>query len=194
MFPPSEDPRSVVTAEAPEYSLPERELLLRLAHRSVEAAVEERELELPFPSDHLAEYRGAFTTLYLHSKLRGCIGYVFPTSPLYRTVAETARAAALDDPRFQPVTVGEVMLLKIEISVLSPLRPIAPEEIVVGKHGLVVTQGSRRGLLLPQVPAEWNWNAGTFLAQTCLKAGLAPDAWRYGAELQAFTAEVFGEE
>jgi uncharacterized protein len=114
-------------------------LLLRLAHRSIEAAVEERELELLSPSEHLAECRGAFTTLHLHGKLRGCIGYVFPTSPLYRTVAETARAAALDDPRFHPVNPEEVMLLKVEISVLSPLRPIAPDEIVIGKHGLVVT-------------------------------------------------------
>jgi AmmeMemoRadiSam system protein A len=194
MFPSSEKTRVVVTAEAPEYSPSERELLLSLAHRSIEAAVEERGLELSPPSDHLAESRGAFTTLHLHGKLRGCIGYVFPTSPLYRTVAETARAAALDDPRFHPVTRHEVMALKVEISVLSPLRPIAPEEIVIGKHGLVVSQGSRRGLLLPQVPVEWNWDAGTFLAQTCLKAGLAPDAWRYGIELQAFTAEVFGEE
>jgi AmmeMemoRadiSam system protein A len=194
MFPSSEKPRPVVTAEAPEYSPSERELLLRLAHRSIEAAAEERELEISLPSDHLAECRGAFTTLHLYGRLRGCIGYVFPTSPLYRTVAETARAAALDDPRFQPVGAEEVMLLKVEISVLSPLRPIGPEEIVIGKHGLVVTQGSRRGLLLPQVPVEWNWNAETFLAQTCLKAGLTPDAWRYGAELQAFTAEVFGEE
>ena len=95
---------------------------------------------------------------------------------------------------FSPVTPEEVMLLKVEISVLSPLRPIVPEEIVIGKHGLVVTQGSRRGLLLPQVPVEWDWNVETFLAQTCLKAGLAPDAWRYGVDLQAFTAEVFGEE
>lgn len=194
MFPSSEKTRPVVTGEAPEYSPSERGLLLSLAHRSIEAAVEERQLELPSPSDHLAQCRGAFTTLHLRGKLRGCIGYVFPTSPLYRTVAETARAAALDDPRFHPVTPDEAMLLKVEISVLSPLRPITPEEIVVGKHGLVVTQGSRRGLLLPQVPVEWDWERETFLAQTCLKAGLAPDAWLYGAELQAFTAEVFGEE
>ena len=111
----------------------------------------------------------------MHGKLRGCIGYVFPTSPLYRTIGETARAAALDDPRFHPVTPGEVTFLKVEISVLSELRPIGPDEIVIGKHGLVVTRGSRRGLLLPQVPLEWNWNAETLLAQTCLKAGLAPD-------------------
>ena len=194
MFPSSEKTRPVVTGEAPEYSPSERGLLLSLAHRSIEAAVEERQLELPSPSDHLAQCRGAFTTLHLRGKLRGCIGYVFPTSPLYRTVAETARAAALDDPRFHPVAAEEVTALKVEISVLSPLRPIAPEEIVIGKHGLVVSQGSRRGLLLPQVPVEWNWEAQTFLAQTCLKAGLAADAWRYGAELQAFTAEVFSEE
>ncbi len=194
MSPSSEKTRPVVTAEAAEYSPSERELLLRLAHRSIEAAVEERELEVFPPSDHLAQCRGAFTTLHLHGRLRGCIGYVFPTSPLYRTVAETARAAALDDPRFHPVAAEEVTALKVEISVLSPLWPIAPEEIVIGKHGLVVSQGSRRGLLLPQVPVEWNWEAQTFLAQTCLKAGLAHDAWRYGAELQAFTAEVFGEE
>ncbi|MGA2904389.1 MAG: AmmeMemoRadiSam system protein A [Candidatus Korobacteraceae bacterium] len=194
MSPQSEGARPAVTSPAAEYSPSERELLLRLAHRSIEAAVEEHEFEPSPSSDHLAECRGAFTTLHLRRRLRGCIGYVFPTSPLYRTVAETARAAALDDPRFHPVTPDEAMLLKVEISVLSPLRPITPEEIVVGKHGLVVTQGSRRGLLLPQVPVEWDWERETFLAQTCLKAGLAPDAWLYGAELQAFTAEVFGEE
>ena len=75
---------------------------------------------------------------------------------------------------------------------LSPLQPIRPEEIVVGRHGLVIRQGNRRGLLLPQVPVEWHWDRETFLAQTCLKAGLPPDAWQQGAELQAFTAEVFG--
>lgn len=195
MFPSSEKTRAVLTADPPEYSPSERQWLLALAHRSIEAAVEERELEeISPPGEHLAECRGAFTTLHMHGKLRGCIGYVFPTSPLYRTIGETARAAALDDPRFHPVTPGEVTFLKVEISVLSELRPIVPDEIVIGKHGLVVTRGSRRGLLLPQVPLEWNWNAVTFLAQTCLKAGLAPDSWRYGAELQAFTAEIFGEE
>ncbi|HUI83894.1 MAG TPA: AmmeMemoRadiSam system protein A [Candidatus Binatia bacterium] len=177
-----------------EYSPQERQLLLRLAHQSIEAALEERELDLAPPGEHLAEARGAFTTLHLHRRLRGCIGYVFPTQSLYRTVAETARAAAFDDPRFQPVTLAEAAELKVEVSVLSILRPIVPEELIVGRHGLVVMQGSRRGLLLPQVPLEWGWDREAFLAQTCLKAGLAPDAWLHGAELQAFTAEVFGEE
>ncbi len=183
-----------VQSAPPEYSASERELLLRLAHRSIEAALEDRKLDVSPPNPHLAECRGAFTTLYLEGKLRGCIGYVFPSQSLYQTVAETARAAAFDDPRFEPVTLEEAPGLKIEISVLSPLRPIAPEDVVVGKHGLVVNQGSRRGLLLPQVPVEWEWDRETFLAQTCLKAGLPTDAWRRGAELQAFTAEVFGEE
>ena len=131
--------------------------------------------------------------------MRGCIGYVFPTEPLYLTVVETARAAALDDPRFVAVTAEEAPELKVEISVLSPLLPITPEEVEIGKHGLVVTLGNRRGLLLPQVPVEWNWDRETFLSQTCLKAGLSADAWvqnsgHPAAELHAFTAEVFGEE
>jgi AmmeMemoRadiSam system protein A len=165
-----------------------------LAHHSIEAALEARSLDMTPPSEHLAEPRGAFATLHLHGKLRGCIGYVFPTQSLYRTVAETARAAACDDPRFEPVNAEEAAGLKIEISVLSVLKPMVAEEVVIGKHGLVVMQGSRRGLLLPQVPVEWGWDRETFLSQTCLKAGLAPDAWLRGAELQAFTAEVFGEE
>ena len=141
----------------------------------------------------MAEARGAFTTLHLHGKLRGCIGYVIPTHSLYRTVAETAQAAAFDDPRFRPVTSEETSELKVEISVLSPLQPIRPEDVQVGVHGVVVTHGARRGLLLPQVPVEWGWDRETFLAQTCLKAGLPPDAWLQGAELQAFTAEVFSD-
>jgi AmmeMemoRadiSam system protein A len=194
MFPRSESALSPLTSEAQEFSPQERQLLLHLAHHSIEAALDGRHLDTTPPSDHLAEQRGAFTTLHLQGKLRGCIGYVFPTQSLYATVAETAKAAASDDPRFRPVTQEEAPELKIEISVLSTLKPIGPQDVVVGKHGLVVMQGSRRGLLLPQVPVEWGWDRETFLSQTCMKAGLAPDAWLRGAELQAFTAEVFAEE
>jgi AmmeMemoRadiSam system protein A len=109
-------------------------------------------------------------------------------------VAETAQSAAFDDPRFPPVTPEEAPHLIVEISVLSPLRAIRPEEVVTGVHGLIVTQGGRRGLLLPQVPLEWNWNRETFLSQTCLKAGLPPDAWMQDVDLQSFTADVFGDE
>jgi AmmeMemoRadiSam system protein A len=176
-----------------EYSQEERELLLALAHRSIALALEGRSVDAIPPTAHLAEPRGVFTTLHLEGRLRGCIGYVQPVQALYATVAEAARAAALDDPRFAPVKPAEAPLLKIEISVLSPLQPIRPEEIVIGQHGLVVTRGGRRGLLLPQVPVEWGWGRDAFLAQTCMKAGLPPDAWRHGAQLQGFTAEVFGE-
>ncbi len=194
MCPSPEDDRSALAQDTGEYSAEERRVLLRLAHRSIEAALQDVPLDLTPPNEHLAEARGAFTTLHLHDRLRGCIGHVLSTSQLYKTVAETARAAAFDDPRFEPVTLEEVPELKVEISVLSALQPIRAEEVVVGKHGLVVMQGGRRGLLLPQVPLEWGWDRETFLSQTCLKAGLPPDAWLHGAELQAFTAEVFGEE
>jgi len=194
MCPSSDDSQPSVAAEAPDYSDSERKLLLNLAHRSIDAALHDQSLDVAAPSEHLAEPRGAFTTLHVDGKLRGCIGYVVPTNSLYRTVAETARAAAFGDPRFEPMTAEEATRLKIEISVLSPLRPIRPEEIVVGKHGLVVSLGTRRGLLLPQVPLEWKWDREVFLSQACLKAGLSPDAWRRDADIQAFTAEVFGEE
>jgi len=195
MSPQSETKSGIITSViTPVYSHEERQILLQLAHRSIEAALAGRKLDLTPPSAHLGEMRGAFTTLHLGGKLRGCIGYVIPVHSLYQTVAETAQAAAFDDPRFQPVTDEEVPQLSIEISVLSPLRPIRPEEVVTGVHGLIVSKGNRRGLLLPQVPVEWHWDRETFLSQTCLKAGLPPDAWMQGIDLQAFTAEVFGEE
>jgi len=186
--------QALVPTKTCEYSAAERQLLIRLAHESIQATLEERDLDLTPPTEHLAEPRGAFTTLHLGAQLRGCIGYVNPTDSLYKTVGDTARAAAFDDPRFEPVTLSETPKLKVEISVLSPLQPIQPDEVVIGRHGLVVTQGNHRGLLLPQVAPEWEWDRETFLAQTCLKAGLPADAWQHGAQLQGFTAEVFGEE
>lgn len=176
-----------------EYSPEEREVLLRLAHHSIESALQGHSVDTTAPTVHLAEARGAFTTLHLSGALRGCIGFVSPSQSLYATVAETAQSAAFDDPRFPAVTPAEALHLKIEISVLSPLRPIRAEDVIVGRHGLVITQLNRRGLLLPQVPGEWGWDRKTFLEQSCLKAGLSADAWQQGAQLQAFTAEVFGE-
>ena len=194
MFPPSKEANPMVASGTPEYSPEERRALLALAHRSIESALADQLIDTTAPTEHLAEPRGAFTTLHLFGKLRGCIGYVLPVESLYQTIAETARAAAIDDPRFQPVTEDEAPHLNIDISVLSVPQPIKAEEVQVGKHGLIVTAGARRGLLLPQVPLEWGWDRETFLAQTCIKAGLAPDAWQHGAEIQAFTAEVFAEE
>jgi len=139
------------------------------------------------------EPRGVFTTLYLDHELRGCVGYAVAIAPLYRAVAETARAAAFDDSRFLPVKKEEAARLEISLSVLSGLVPIRPEAVEVGRHGLVISQGNRRGLLLPQVPVEHNWDRETFLEQTCRKAGLPRDAWRNDAGIEAFTAEVFGD-
>lgn len=102
-------------------------------------------------------------------------------------------AAALADPRFSPITTDEVPSLNVEISVLSTPEEISPEEIVIGRHGLIISQGWRRGLLLPQVPVTWEWDRERFLEETCLKAGLPTDAWEKGARIEAFTAEVFEE-
>lgn len=177
-----------------EFSAEERTQLLQLAHESILSALEDREIPLDPPTPHFAEPRGAFTTLYLHDRLRGCVGYVLPISPVYRAVADTARAAAFEDNRFYPVTLDEAAQLKIELSILSPPQPIAPEDIEIGRHGLLISMHGYRGLLLPQVPIEHHWDRETFLDQTCRKAGLAPDAWRKGAIIEGFTAEVFGEK
>jgi AmmeMemoRadiSam system protein A len=183
---------SVNSAEH-EYSREERSSLLRIAHNCIESAIRAQEMTLEAPTPHLAEKRGAFTTLYVRGELRGCVGYVFPVSPLYRTVAETARAAAFEDVRFPPLMAQELPELEVHLSVLSVLQPIRAVEVQVGRHGLLVSLDARRGLLLPQVPVEHGWDRETFLEQTCRKAGLPLDAWRQGATLEAFTAESFGD-
>jgi len=180
-------------ASGPEFSPAERSQLLNLAHQAILSALRKGELPLDSPSVHLADLRGVFTSLYLRGALRGCVGYVFPTTPLYRAVAETACAAAFDDTRFEPVKLDEAPSLQIELSVLSPPRPIRADAVEVGRHGLLVSSSGFRGLLLPQVPVERGWDRITFLEQTCRKAGLPLDAWQKGAALEAFTAEVFGD-
>jgi AmmeMemoRadiSam system protein A len=182
-----------VAAGQNEFTPEERALLLKLAHESILSALERREISLTPPSPHFSELRGAFTTIYFQGQLRGCVGYVLPVFSLYRTVAETARAAAFEDTRFSPVTLAEAAALEVSLSILSPLKAVQPEEVEIGVHGLVVADGGRRGLLLPQVPVEHHWDRLTFIEQTCHKAGLPRDAWQQGATLEAFTAEVFGD-
>src|SRR6202158_5030997 len=194
MFPLHDDRSSRLTclsgtSQPDEFSPDERSLLLRLAHEAIAAALDQREISLAPPSAHLAEPRGAFTTLYYRSDLRGCVGYVFPVTPLYRTIAESARGAAFDDSRFSPVTRDESRELQVSLSILSPPRPIQADRIEIGLHGLLVSLGPYRGLLLPQVPVEHGWDRTAFLEQTCRKAGLAIDAWQTGARLEAFTPE-----
>jgi AmmeMemoRadiSam system protein A len=179
--------------QAGEFSEKERAYLLRVAHLAIETLLDGRHLDIEAPTPHFREPRGVFSTIYLHRELRGCVGYVFPVTSLYRAVIETARAAASQDTRFRPVDPEETRHIRISLSVLSPLKPVLPDQLEVGRHGLVVTLGVHRGLLLPQVPIEHNWDRVAFLEQTCRKAGLPADAWRSGATLEAFTAEVFSD-
>ena len=142
----------------------------------------------------LAAPRGAFVTLTKRGALRGCIGFIEPVAPLGRAVIQAAIYAATEDPRFPRVAASELKDLRIEISVLTPLREIDnPREVRVGTHGLVVERDGQRGLLLPQVPVENGWDRETFLEEGSLKAGLPRDAWRRGAKLFVFEAIVFHE-
>jgi len=176
----------------------EESFLLGLARRCVEVSAgigRTEEASADVTTATLREKRGAFVTLKIGGRLRGCIGMVEARKPLKETVAEMARAAATSDPRFMPVAEDEVDSLDIEISVLTPLRRIrSRDEIVVGTHGLVVERGPHRGLLLPQVATEAGWDAETFLGYTCEKAGLPRNAWRDpDTKLFVFSAQVFGE-
>ena len=176
----------------------EWEELLRIARNAAIACVSEGKMPqaTPPPSPaqpKLAAPGAAFVTLRSGGHLRGCIGYTEARAPLYRVVQECAVAAATEDPRFPRVTTEDVADLRIEISVLTPLSPIRPEDVTVGVHGLQIRKGANRGLLLPQVAVEHGWDRQMFLSQVCRKAGLPPDAWKEDAELYSFTAEVFGE-
>jgi AmmeMemoRadiSam system protein A len=138
--------------------------------------------------------RGAFVTLHRRGELRGCVGQIEGAGALAEIIERCAVAAALEDPRFSPVAPAEVADLEIEISLLSRLEPMAPAQIEIGRHGLVVEQGSRRGLLLPQVPVDRGWQWPRFVEETCVKAGLARDAWKDPATRTfVFTTEVFTE-
>ena len=142
----------------------------------------------------LLEPRGAFVTLHTGGELRGCIGRVDADTPLYLAVEQLAVAASTRDPRFDPLRAEELKDTRIEISVLSTVRSAKPEEVEIGKHGLVITRGVRRGLLLPQVAVDHGFDREKFLDETCGKAGLPPGAWNEpGTILQIFTADVFRE-
>jgi AmmeMemoRadiSam system protein A len=144
----------------------------------------------------LTQERGAFVTLRKAGALRGCIGYTSAIKPLYLTVRDTATLAAVRDPRFHAVEATELPQLDYEISVLSPLRRVLDvEQISIGEHGLLMKNGAKEGLLLPQVPVEHHWDRLTFLEQTCAKAGMPPGCWKdEDTDIFSFTAVVFGEQ
>jgi AmmeMemoRadiSam system protein A len=136
-------------------------------------------------------HSGVFVTIYDEDGLRGCIGHLHADEPIDILVAQAAIAACSTDPRFEQVTGDELDDLKVEISVLGPFEEVDDVgSIEVGRHGLIVEQGHSRGLLLPQVAVEWGWDRELFLAHTCQKAGLSPDAWKNGARIWRFEAQV----
>jgi AmmeMemoRadiSam system protein B/AmmeMemoRadiSam system protein A len=173
----------------------EKQTLLRIARESIEAKVEGKKPAAVKRQGVLNEKRGAFVCLKKRNRLRGCIGFIEAKTPLARTVEEMSVAAAFHDPRFPPLRKEELKDVQLEISVLTPLRRIADvAEIEVGTHGLYIRKGGCAGLLLPQVATEYGWDRGTFLKETCRKAGLGPDAWQDPeTEIYLFSADVFGE-
>ena len=180
-----------------DFTKEEREELMRIAKETVRAAVEGRNYVPDEPSsDRLKKLGAAFVTLKKKGQLRGCIGHVIARIPLYQTVASVGRAAAVQDYRFSPVKPEELKDLSFEISVLTAPEPVKDvDEIVVGTHGLIMTRGSRSGLLLPQVPVEWKWTRDEFLDHTCRKAGLPYGCWKDpDTKIESFRAIVWGEE
>lgn len=174
----------------------EKKYLLSLSRKIVTLKSEGKSIqEEDYFSASLKLPTGLFVTLYKSQQLRGCIGYVEGIKPLQNAVAEMSVSAAFEDPRFPPVDKDEVKDIVIEISVLSPLETISDTtEIEIGKHGLIIEKGFMRGLLLPQVATEYDWDVLTFLEQTCQKAGLPTDAWKdKETKIQIFSAEIFSE-
>jgi AmmeMemoRadiSam system protein A len=173
----------------------ERGKLLEAARQAIEDGLGGGRQARGEASGALGERRGAFVTLTLGGRLRGCIGFVAAQRPLLETVREAARAAAFHDPRFPPLRTSELPGIRLEISVLEPPRPVSDlHDIQVGRHGLIVRRGPCSGLLLPQVAGEYGWDRETYLSHTCAKAGLPEDCWREpGTQIEIFGAEVFGE-
>ena len=172
----------------------DRHDLLREARQAIVNKVCGRPAQAVPEAGVFARRAGLFVSLHKRGDLRGCIGHPDGGEPLGAIIASCAVAAATGDPRFPAVTERELGDIDLEISVLTPIEPVLdPLEIVVGRDGLIIEQHWHRGLLLPQVATEQGWDRETFLAHTCVKAGLPRDAWKRGARIFRFQAEVFGD-
>lgn len=195
---------AVGAKEAPVSSAPITEedgkLLLKLARDSIVAAFKQGEqraahLEPPQISAGMCQIRGAFVTLNMRGRLRGCIGEIVPRREAWRTVREQALNAAFNDPRFDPLRETELKELEIEISLLTPPRPVASwREIVIGKHGMVLNKGRHSAVFLPQVAPEQGWDLETTLTHLAMKAGLGAQEWREGADYLVFEAQILQEQ
>jgi len=178
----------------------EGRLAVRLARAVLEEKIGRKHVEYPRLPPVFSEKRGVFVTLKKEGELRGCIGFPMPVYPLGQAIREAAYAAAMEDPRFSPLQPGELPYIEVEVTVLSVPVPLVcraaerPASVRVGTHGLIVRGMGRSGLLLPQVPLEWGWNAVEFLDHTCLKAGLPRGCWKdEGTEVYTFEGQVFAE-
>jgi len=187
-------------------SLEEAEYLVKLARRAIRTYLTEK-VEItppPPPTEKLKKERGVFVTIYTYpeKELRGCIGFPLPIMPLYQATVKAAIASATEDPRFLPLELEELDRSVIEVSVLTTPEEISykdpkelPSKIVIGRDGLIIKSGPYSGLLLPQVPVEYNWTPEEYLMHLCLKAGLSSTFWLTGkAKIYRFTAQVFLEK
>lgn len=173
----------------------ERAELLRVARRSLEHHFEHGKVgSFETERPRLMRPAGAFVTLHIEDRLRGCIGTFEASTPLIDTIARMAVTAATHDPRFPPLTRDELPRVSLDISVLSPRWLASPDDVVVGEHGIYIRRGPHHGVLLPQVATENGWDRVAFLDHTCRKAGLPSGAWRDPeTRVELFTAEVFSE-
>ena len=173
----------------------DRKTILDLARQAVVEVVSNKHLLEEIPQTELFQtHCGVFVTLHVDGKLRGCIGVVHAKDKLGESIARCAAGAATDDPRFHPLRPDDLPALQVEVSILSPLERFQPEQIEIGKHGLLVEQGIRRGLLLPQVAVEHRLGREQFLTETCHKAGLTHDAWKAPeTAIYGFTCEIVAE-
>jgi AmmeMemoRadiSam system protein A len=170
----------------------DRRTLLRIAREAVAAHLTGAPAPTCPTGGAGARLGGAFVTLHNNGELRGCIGHIEADEPLGVIISRCAVAACSADPRFPAITAQELPELDLELSLLGELEPVSSaDEIEVGRHGLFIEMGRCRGLLLPQVATEWGWDRETFLAHTCQKAGLPREAWKQGAKVWRFEAEVF---
>jgi len=172
---------------------PQRLRLLDIAREAILSKMSRGTIpEFAVDDPDLAVPGGAFVSLHIDGKLRGCIGTLYPEQPLIEAVATMAGEAATADPRFHPLSSRELRETDIEVSVLTPFVRVTPEQVEPGRHGLYIVSGRRRGVLLPQVATQYRWDREEFLAQTCHKAGLPRDAWKDpDTILMAFEAQVF---
>jgi uncharacterized protein len=180
-----------------ELNAKEKAALLNIARKAIETYVcTSKNYIEPREEKALNRRNGCFVSIKQGGQLRGCIGNFQSELPLFREVAEMAIASASKDPRFYPLKEEDLQDITLEISVLSPLKKSdSIDQIEIGKHGIYLEKGYYRGVLLPQVAAEYGWDRETFLSQTCLKAGLPANAWQAeDTEIYIFSAQIFSDK